>query len=65
MNNNCNGASFLCVCVCEGRWGGGGGGGGSGGRGMEYILAHFCLESHKMDIGKQCRPRSDAAENGI
>ena len=26
---------------------------------------HLCLVSHKMDLGKQCRPRSDAADCGI
>ena len=25
---------------------------------------HLCLASHKRDIGKQCRPRSDAAASG-
>ena len=30
-----------------------------------YFLTHLCLASHKWDIGKQCRPRSDAAECGI
>ena len=28
-------------------------------------LAHLWLEPHKMDICKQCRPRSDAAEHGV
>ena len=28
-------------------------------------LIHFCLAPHKTDIGKQCRPRSDAAEHGV
>ena len=23
------------------------------------VLTHLCLASHKRDIGKQCRPRSD------
>ena len=29
-----------------------------------FVLTHFSLASHKWDIGKQCRPRSDAAERG-
>ena len=29
------------------------------------VLAHLCLASHTKDIGKQCRPRSDAAERGV
>ena len=29
------------------------------------ILTHLSLASYKMDIGKQCRPRSDAAERGV
>ena len=29
------------------------------------LLTHLSLASHKRDIGKQCRPRSDAAECGI
>ena len=30
------------------------------------LLTHLCLESHKSGmIGKQCRPRSDAAERGV
>ena len=29
------------------------------------VLTHVCLASHKRDIGKQCRPRSDAAERGV
>ena len=28
-------------------------------------LTHLCLASHKWDIGKQCRPRPDAAEPGV
>ena len=28
-------------------------------------LTHLSLGSHKRDIGKQCRPRSDAAERGV
>ena len=28
-------------------------------------LTHSCLVSHKRDIGKQCRPRSDAAGCGV
>ena len=27
-----------------------------------YVLTHFSLEAHKRVTGKQCRPRSDAAE---
>ena len=30
-----------------------------------YILTHLSLVSHKRDISKQCRPRSDAAERGV
>ena len=26
-------------------------------------LTHVCVASHKMDIGKQCRPISDAASD--
>ena len=29
------------------------------------ILTHISLASHVWDIGKQCRPRSDAAERGV
>ena len=29
------------------------------------ILTHLCLASHKWDISKQCRPRSDAADRGV
>ena len=29
------------------------------------ILTQLYQDSHKKDIGKQCRPRSDAAECGI
>ena len=29
------------------------------------VLTHISLASHKKDIGKQCRPRSDAAERGV
>ena len=29
------------------------------------ILTHLCLAFHKRDIGKQCRPRSDATEHGV
>ena len=29
------------------------------------ILIYFCLETPYMDIVKQCRPRSDAAERGV
>ena len=28
-------------------------------------VTHLCLASHKMGIGKQYRPRSDAAERGV
>ena len=28
-------------------------------------LTHSCLASHKRDIGKQCKPRSDAADQGL
>ena len=28
-------------------------------------LIHLCLASHKRGIGKQYRPRSDAAERGV
>ena len=28
-------------------------------------LTHLSLASHKRDIGKQCRPRSDATERGV
>ena len=28
-------------------------------------LTHLCPGPHKRDIGKQCRPRSDAAERGV
>ena len=28
-------------------------------------LTHLCLASHKMDIGKQCRPRSDVPKRGL
>ena len=28
-------------------------------------LTHLSLASHKRDIGRQCRPRSDAAECGV
>ena len=36
-------------------------------RGPNYYLAltHLSLASHKRDIGKQCRPRSDATEWGV
>ena len=30
-----------------------------------FTLTHLCLASHERDIGKQCRPRSDAAECSI
>ena len=29
------------------------------------LLTHLSLASHKRDIGKQCRPRSDATERGV
>ena len=32
---------------------------------LEHFLAHLCLASHKRDIGKQCRPRSDAEERSM
>ena len=32
---------------------------------FRHLLTHLCLASHKRDIGKQCRPRSDAAECGV
>ena len=28
-------------------------------------LTHLCLVFHKKDIGKQCRPRSDATKRGV
>ena len=28
-------------------------------------LVHLCLASHKRDIGKQCRVRSDVIERGV
>ena len=31
----------------------------------EHALTHLCLASHKMDIGKLCRPRSDATKRGV
>ena len=27
-------------------------------------VAHLCLASHKMDLDKQCKPRSDVTERG-
>ena len=30
-----------------------------------FPLTHLCLVSHKRDISKQCRPRSNAAECGV
>ena len=30
-----------------------------------FLLTHLSLTYHKRDTGKQCRPRSDAAESGI
>ena len=30
-----------------------------------FDLTHISLASHFWDIGKQCRPRSDAAERGV
>ena len=32
--------------------------------GIVYLI-HLCLASYKRDIGKRCRPRSDAAERGV
>ena len=32
---------------------------------LSILLTHLCLASHKLDIGKQSRPRSDAAECSI
>ena len=32
---------------------------------ITFVLTHICLTSHERDIGKQCRPRSDAAERGV
>ena len=29
------------------------------------VLSHLCFASHRRDIGKQCRPRSDAAKRGV
>ena len=29
------------------------------------LLTHLSLASHKRDVGKQCRPGSDAAECGV
>ena len=29
------------------------------------VFTHLSLVSHKRDIGKQCRLRSDAAERGV
>ena len=31
----------------------------------EDLLTHLSLASHKKDTGKQCIPRSDAAEYGV
>ena len=31
----------------------------------QVSLTDLCLASHKRDIGKQCKPRSDAAERGV
>ena len=30
-----------------------------------WLLIHVCLASQNRDIGKQCRPRSDAATRGV
>ena len=32
---------------------------------LDHILTHLCLASNKRDIGKQCRPRSDATERSV
>ena len=32
---------------------------------MRYLSDPFILASHKMEIDKQCRPRSDATERGV
>ena len=32
---------------------------------MAYELTQLSLASQKRDIGKQCRPRSDATERGV
>ena len=32
---------------------------------VHVILTHLSLASHKRNIGKQCRPRSDAAERCV
>ena len=32
---------------------------------IKEYLTHISLASHKKDIAKQCRPRSDAAERGF
>ena len=34
-------------------------------QGYFLFLTHLSLASHKKDIGKQCKPRSDAAERGV
>ena len=59
------GGSGVCVCV----WGGGGGlcvcvcGGGGG---LDLIkLAYLFYVFGKTMLGKQCRPRSDAAKRGV
>ena len=31
----------------------------------EEVLTHLCLASHFWDLGKQCKPRSNAAERGV
>ena len=32
---------------------------------LPIVLTHLYLASHKRDMCKQCRPRSDAAERGV
>ena len=44
---------FVCLFVLFSRWCGG------------AVLTHCSWETPKRLIGKQCRPRSDAAECGI
>ena len=38
-----------------------------GGKGVSLcdMLTHLCLASHKIDIGKQCRPGSDVTERTV
>ena len=33
--------------------------------GINFVLTHFIRETPKRVIGKQCSPRSDAAEHGV